>query len=1061
MRHIGITTLSLLACSCALLFSCQKPPQEEDKPSEKKISVTLEARASSSLSAWSTGDQAAFFVEQADEKPLLAKAANDGKANEFTFEATIAPGKHSIYGFSPASAFKGYIEENTVKLEIPSTQTPTLEGFDPAADLLILTPATVETTASDSKANVSGAKFTALAGGLEIVLEDNTGRDLLKGQKVTEVVINTPGKAICGVQGIDLKRFKPNTWESEGESVRVSTGADFTVDGVKAVKAALAPCVLEAGEAKVLIQTQDYSIEKTLDEAVTITKGVVSTVKIGITAADLGETSEFSGGDGSEAYPFLISCAEDLCKLAEYINDASKANDFKTKRYLQTEDIDLSSVKNFTPIGLTTSNNFRGVYDGASHHIRNFHIDNTDVRPSALFGNVGTGALIKDIIMDDVNIKSTSYYSAAFVGYLYNATISGCSFTGSVWSTGTVSNVCYAAGIAGRAEGSTIENCVCSGNVTTTSNHVGGVVGDAASCKVIGCRLSQGCAVHGSYYSGGVVGVATGDGSEIRGCVCDGQVSAQNWNCGGIAAAIYQGLVDSCVQTSKSMISARLQNAGGILGSIVTGSATGSEKKAVVNNCAAYGDIYGQYEVGGVIGYASAGNAGNEIEVSNCAYIGGELVAQGINAYNYSLIGGVVGYFHGNGSTKMVNCYSRPACITSVMTGTGGVGGVVGYQSSVTNYIDNCYSTVTGSDVLYQNAPITSSSLSYYGSIIGRCSVASPYKHCFYDSSLRMGGKGSLEQAGDCQGISGAKFTDGSLLTFLGDGASQASSTTGIKCSAWVKGADNFPTLEALPANPWPAGATKLRVSIIGDSISSFYGWMPSGYTAHYPNTNNCDVTSVDKTWWYRLIYSYMQNAKLDMNISFSNSTVTQNQDSANVGQYWYGHDFCSRFVECHGMGRPDVIVIHGGTNDYGHNYGEELAPGIPMRSENMPSQSVMDGFYAAADACTTNEAAEALPYNTFCAAYVKLVRMMKVRYPDVRIVCIIGDSVTPGIQQVIKNVAEHYDARVVDLLALAGFRENTYVTKYDAGKVHPNANGMDYMARKIYTEHGAWMERR
>ena len=214
----------------------------------------------------------------------------------------------------------------------------------------------------------------------------------------------------------------------------------------------------------------------------------------------------------------------------------------------------------------------------------------------------------------------------------------------------------------------------------------------------------------------------------------------------------------------------------------------------------------------------------------------------------------------------------------------------------------------------------------------------------------------------------------------------------------------------------------------------------------------------MEKTWWYRLVYSYMQNAVLDMNLSFSNSTVTQNTDSGHTDQYWYGHDFCSRFIECSGMGRPDIILIHGGTNDYGHNYGEELAFGYEMRGP-APSLDVFEGIFEIADASSTIAQAERLDYSTFCTSYTKLLRMMKLRYPDVKIVCIIGDSVSAGIQTSIRTIAEHYGAKVVDLLAVNGFRDTVYQTKYDAGHVHPDANGMDFIANKIYTELGAWLE--
>ena len=295
-------------------------------------------------------------------------------------------------------------------------------------------------------------------------------------------------------------------------------------------------------------------------------------------------------------------------------------------------------------------------------------------------------------------------------------------------------------------------------------------------------------------------------------------------------------------------------------------------------------------------------------------------------------------------------------------------------------------------------------------------------------------------------------MTDGTLLALMNEGKGS--------WSEWVADAEGYPVPAGIPAdtNPKEKPVNPKRVSIIGDSISTFYGWMPNGYTSHYPNGSNCDVTTVEKTWWYRLIYDYMQNAVLDMNLSFSNSTVTENSDPNNTGQYWYGHDFCSRFVECNGMGRPDIIVIHGGTNDYGHNYGEQLAPGYTMRGA-APAKSVFDAIFADADACKTIADAENLDFSTFCHSYTKLLRMMQLRHPGVKIVCIIGDSVSAGIQTCIQTIADHYGAKVVDLLAVNGFRDTVYQTKYDTGHVHPDSNGMNFIANKIYTELGAWLK--
>ena len=45
------------------------------------------------------------------------------------------------------------------------------------------------------------------------------------------------------------------------------------------------------------------------------------------------------------------------------------------------------------------------------------------------------------------------------------------------------------------------------------------------------------------------------------------------------------------------------------------------------------------------------------------------------------------------------------------------------------------------------------------------------------------------------------------------------------------------------------ASAQTKRVSILGDSYSTFIGVIPSNYATFYPNDRN-DVTKVEQTWW-------------------------------------------------------------------------------------------------------------------------------------------------------------------------------------------------------------------
>ena len=265
-----------------------------------------------------------------------------------------------------------------------------------------------------------------------------------------------------------------------------------------------------------------------------------------------------------------------------------------------------------------------------------------------------------------------------------------------------------------------------------------------------------------------------------------------------------------------------------------------------------------------------------------------------------------------------------------------------------------------------------------------------------------------------------------------------------------------------------PGAQTK--VSIIGDSISTFKGWLDATSvdgktcTTHYPNTSNsaCDVSTVDKTWWYRLIYGKMRNGVLESNISSGNTTVVQNTTATNYAtQYWYNWDFCTRLQKL-GVGNPDVIFIHGGTNDLGHikSYGasECLIGTQAMNSSEAPDADLLQNLFATADAATTLTAAEALDFSTFCSAYIKLLQMIKVRYPDAKVVCIIGDCVSAGMQSAIKSIAEHYGAKNVDLLAINGYRGTSPISKYD-GAVHPDAAGMAYMADEIFSQVGTWIE--
>lgn len=62
------------------------------------------------------------------------------------------------------------------------------------------------------------------------------------------------------------------------------------------------------------------------------------------------------------------------------------------------------------------------------------------------------------------------------------------------------------------------------------------------------------------------------------------------------------------------------------------------------------------------------------------------------------------------------------------------------------------------------------------------------------------------------------------------------------------------------------------NISILGDSYSTFIGWIPQGYAVWYnPTSKKTDVHQVENTWWWKLCDK--THATLLTNSSYSGST--------------------------------------------------------------------------------------------------------------------------------------------------------------------------------------------
>lgn len=137
------------------------------------------------------------------------------------------------------------------------------------------------------------------------------------------------------------------------------------------------------------------------------------------------QLQKFSGGEGTEASPFLISIPADLNELRI---DVSSNITYEGKYFKMTHDIDFAEEDingkggNFSTIG-DEAHCFEGNFDGQGHSIKNLKVSEAGsdgysswviTGVTGLFGAI-KGSIIKDVIIDE-SCKFNGSKSGALVG---------------------------------------------------------------------------------------------------------------------------------------------------------------------------------------------------------------------------------------------------------------------------------------------------------------------------------------------------------------------------------------------------------------------------------------------------------------------------------------------------------------------------------------------------------------------------------------------------------------------------------------------------------------------
>lgn len=248
------------------------------------------------------------------------------------------------------------------------------------------------------------------------------------------------------------------------------------------------------------------------------------------------------------------------------------------------------------------------------------------------------------------------------------------------------------------------------------------------------------------------------------------------------------------------------------------------------------------------------------------------------------------------------------------------------------------------------------------------------------------------------------------------------------------------------------------KLAIIGDSISTYSGWLPSnipGYDgatyAYYYNSSN--LGSVENTWWYQVAQAIGLDPNKDINVcAWSGSRVTSNgihDTSSSTTDAYMG---CStrRITDLSIRGyNPDIVICFISCNDWGHD--------IPLGDWAITNPIPTDG-----------------EITTARAGYALMLAKIQRTYPHARIFCCTNlddysrDHDEPvnmwpsennnGVtthqwNQNIIEIASAFGCDIIDVHS-CGINYNNIATYYavDAG-LHPNARGHKLMAQKVIAE--------
>ena len=241
------------------------------------------------------------------------------------------------------------------------------------------------------------------------------------------------------------------------------------------------------------------------------------------------------------------------------------------------------------------------------------------------------------------------------------------------------------------------------------------------------------------------------------------------------------------------------------------------------------------------------------------------------------------------------------------------------------------------------------------------------------------------------------------------------------------------------------------KISILGDSISTFSGYIPSGNAAWYPRG---EITSVKDTWWYQLIQQ--QEAILGINESWSGSKVAADGETKSMCA-------TARIKNLGNNGTPDLILFYGGTNDIDQDSTALTHLGSFDSSKRYDNIDIDSN-----EGCATN-----MRTSTYAIGFRVAIQKMQKLYPLAKIVVLLplytgwtsGDSssgngypmqMLEAYNNVAKSICDYFGINYIDLrkAGINAFNLEEYMGNGgDARNIHPNKAGMKLLCNYISSQ--------